>query len=265
MQSKSAIKLLYLISLFSCFTTGNILAQNSFSAFEQALEKNHWSIERTEDGGLILSPRTPDKDTAVSAGKNMDAVVTEKAVSQRVDRIDNAELTKKLQARGWNVQREADGSLLIKPKAPTQVSSPVVKAAAASSTETTEPATSDNGTANSFQTMQKKLQGLGWSISHNADGDILLYPPKKPSTEQPPPCPGSATSVDVSLPVDSWQEAHDIARGWLVDQSGYQAAVGKIRKILNVYIISIVSEKAPFKLQQQIAIRNSDGAVGVLN
>ncbi|NOQ80621.1 MAG: hypothetical protein GQ546_14630, partial [Gammaproteobacteria bacterium] len=72
-------------------------------------------------------------------------------------------------------------------------------------------------------------------------------------------------TVNIDLPVNTWQEAHDIAQGWLQDNSIGNAAVGKIRKIINVYIISIVTNKSPHTLMHQVAIRSNDGAVLLLN
>jgi hypothetical protein len=43
------------------------------------------------------------------------------------------------------------------------------------------------------------------------------------------------------------------------------AAVGKIRRIHRIFIVSIVDASPPYRLQRQIGIRVGDGRVVVLN
>ncbi|WP_144375285.1 hypothetical protein [Thiolapillus brandeum] len=113
--------------------------------------------------------------------------------------------------------------------------------------------------------MRDQLEAAGWTIEETADNSILLYPPGKHEASTIPHCPGVLTRYQPILPVDSWKKAHDVAQSWLEEQSGMEASVGRIRRILGVHIISIVSAKRPYRLLHQIAVRNSDGAVIVLN
>jgi hypothetical protein len=68
-------------------------------------------------------------------------------------------------------------------------------------------------------------------------------------------------SGEIVLPVDEWSEARRIAQAWLDVQGTEASAVGKIRKVLRVYLVSIVEAKAPYGLRHQIAIRTRDGKV----
>jgi hypothetical protein len=72
-------------------------------------------------------------------------------------------------------------------------------------------------------------------------------------------------NANFELPIDDWAEANSIANAWLKSADNKTLAIGKIRKILRVYLVSIVTNEAPFVLQHQIAIRQSDGHVIVLN
>jgi len=205
--------------------TGNIAAQDSTSGLEQALRNSGWSVQREEDGSLILMPQgSPEIEKTQDQWQKMQS---------------------DLQATGWSVDREADGTLILIP--PVQ--------ATAASPEVEDP----------MQDIKQKLRETGWTVSTSADGSMLLYPPGTPVSSKPAPVAGSPSSAQITLPVDSWREAYDISRDWLASQPEYGATVGKIRKINRIYLVSIVAENAPHGLLQQIAIRAGDASVIVLN
>lgn len=236
MQTKTVTLLRMLLAASLSILIGNVSAEDSLSSFEQALKDTGWSVQREADGSLILEPQ------ALTGGTQGNNTSTEDQWPQ---------LQNKLRAAGWFVEREADGSLRLAP--PETETHPEPKAA---------PPIMEPDEENSFQSMQQKLKDAGWGVSNSPDGSILLYPP---GSSKPKASPGIAPTVDVMLPVDSWKKAHDITQGWLNEQSHFNATVGKIRKILNIYVVSIVSNTAPFNLIQQVAIRNSDGALIILN
>lgn len=239
MQQIPIMLLKLVLSASMIALASNAMAQQSLNGFENALEEAGWDVQREADGSLKLT--TPEISGSTSE-------------IQTATEDQWPELQKKLENAGWQVEREADGTLLLIP--PENVPSAEPEA---------PPRKADNIDQINLPTLQRKLQAAGWHVSNSSDGGMLLYPPGKITADTPQPCPGTSPAVDVELPVDSWQEAHDIALGWLNSQPSFHAAVGKIRRILNVYLISIVSDTAPFNLKQQIAIRNSDGAVIVLN
>ena len=239
MQKLPILLLNLILSALLIAHVGNVMAQPSLYNFEHALEEAGWEVQREADGSLTLTTPKHLEDTPESKTTTANQW---------------PELQKKLQSAGWQVEREADDTLLLIPPE---------KAVPAEPQATTQAA--DNIDRVSLPTLQRKLQAAGWQVSKSADGGLLLYPPGNNVPKTPRPCPGTSPAVDVKLPVDSWQEAHDIALDWLNNQPSFVAAVGKIRKILDVYVVSIVSHEAPYNLKQQIAIRNSDGAVIVLN
>ncbi len=236
MQTKSATLLRVLLAASLSTLIGSVSAEDSLSSFEQALKDTGWSVQREADGSLILESKELTRSTPENSPSTEDQW---------------PQLQSKLQAAGWFVEREADGSLRLAP--PEAETLPEPKAA---------PPVTETDEEDSFQSMQQKLRDAGWGVANSSDGSILLYPPDR---IKPQACPGIAPTVDVMLPVDTWKEAHDIAQGWLNEQSPFNAAVGKNRKVLNIYLVSIVSDTAPFGLIQQVAIRSSDGALIVLN
>jgi hypothetical protein len=230
------IKLTRLISLLVAVSllgiTAKVAAQQPLSGLEQALKDTGWSVQQEQDGSLILKSGFSTTDSVEK--KNTDE--------------DNwSKMQRELQAAGWTVNREADGTLVLFPQATTE----------------SEVAQQINPMLDTA--MQQQLRQAGWGIAEKSDGSILLYLPEQPVSAQPLVSPGTLPSIALSLPVDNWQEAYDISQSWLDRQPPYRAAVGKIRKVLRIYVVSIVSEKAPHTLLQQIAIRSSDGAVIVLN
>jgi len=236
MQIKPVNLMQLLLAASLSVILGSVSAEDSLSSFEQALKDTGWSVQREADGSLILE----SKEDPGSTQENITS--TEDQWPQLQD---------KLQAAGWLVEREADGSLRLAPPATDTSAKP----------EAIEE-TPETDEGDSFQSMQQKLKDAGWGVSNSPDGSVLLYPPDR---SKPEACPGIALTANVTLPVDSWKEAHDIAQGWLNEQSPFNAAVGKIRKILGVYLVSIVSDAEPFSLIQQVAIRSHDGALIVLN
>lgn len=244
MQKKS-VTLLRILVLASLFTlSSSLAAQDALSSFEESLKKTGWSVQRTADGSLILESKAASETAPEKNSASEDQWL---------------QLQNKLQAAGWLVEREADGSLRLTPQPQPQ---PQPDNAVEPKADTHSMATDEE---NSFQGMQQKLQEAGWRVTKSPDGSMLLYPPNRPDSVKPEPCPGAVTTASITLPVNSWQEAHDITQEWLNEQPPFNATIGKIRQILNVYVVSIVAGTAPYGLIQQIAIRSSDGAVIVLN
>ncbi len=256
-------------------------SSNDMEKLARELEASGWVVKRETDGNLILIPATaPSETSSKTADSGTDAVETgeittvsaeiqaENVTAVSVGEQQWQQFQQTLQQAGWFTEVEADGSLRLEP--PQTVASPQQKAAKSRHKLTPESKSSSNKD-NSFLTKQQQLelQESGWLVTKNQDGSVLLYPPEKtdPGIDagKSPACPGTVTGIKLSLPVNTWKEAHDIAKDWLNNQAVTNAVVGKIRKILDIYLVSIVSDTAPHSLKQQIAIRNSDGAVIVLN
>ena len=201
----------------------------------QKLHNSGWDVKRDDQGNLILRPQK----------KSVQKVNHSKSREKQWQ-----ELKSKFQAAGWGAEIDPDGSIHLTPPARPYKES-----------------TADSAKPDlfSFRDMQQKLKDSGWEIHNNSDGSIFLFPPQKNIEHKLPVCMGTKPGVAVSLPVNSWQDAYNIARHWLQQQSVKQAMVGKIRKIFNIYLISIVSDKAPFALKHQIAVRRTDGHVLLLD
>ncbi len=200
----------------------------------QKLNDSNWNVTQDTQGSLIL--RTQDK------------------TAQKPERSESTkkqwqELQNKFQAAGWNAKIDKDGSLRLTPR---KIQTDAIENA-------------ENNQHFSFQDMQQKLKDSGWAVRNNSDGSIFLFPPQKSTSHKPYICTGTKPGVTVSLPVNSWQDAYDIASDWLQQAAIEHTSVGKIRKIFNIYLVSIVSDITPFTLKHQIVIRRTDGHVLFIN
>jgi len=209
------------------------------ASLRQALTAHGWQVKSLSDGSVILVPPGPTSGAAASTP----AVAAEPGVPE--------ELKQRLEAAGWGVERDATGSLILYP--PGEISEP----AAAK----TSPHQEDQ--------VVEMLRQRGWQAHRSADGSLILYPAGAQALVRPTPSAGIAvapvTDGRISLPVDTWSEAHQIASAWLEQVALTGASIGKIRRILRVYLVSVVEARAPHRLQHQLAIRSEDGRVILLD
>jgi hypothetical protein len=122
-------------------------------------------------------------------------------------------------------------------------------------------------------TLDDLLSQRGWRVERTADGSLLLYPRGEGAVAEqkspPMPCqgyvPAPVSAGELELPVDVWSEAKIIADAWLSSVDGAGLAVGRIRRIFRVFLVSIVDARPPHELRHQIAINAEDGRVVFLN
>ena len=195
---------------------------------KQRLRDSGWQIEEAEDGSLLLFPGHRESPAAASAEAEVDSM---------------GQLQKRLEEAGWVTRRAEDGSLLLFP-VPPQLET---------GSNTIEGNLMD-------ESMQERLRAAGWTVQQAADGSLLLFPPGTPA-DSLVPCPGAKTGASITLPVDSSQEARAVAEKWLKKQPLGDATVGRIRDVVRIYVVSIVSSTPPHRLRHQIAIRKRDGSV----
>ena len=138
--------------------------------------------------------------------------------------VDADTLRSLLEPHGWRVEREPDGSVLLIPGAATAPLPPV-------------PVAIEEGAGQQLE--REEAMTLQW------DGIVL-----------PPIREGGIT-----IPVDTWSKAHDLARAWVAASRQEDLQVGKIRRINRRYVVSVVSNKSPYNLRYQLIIRIADGHV----
>ncbi|HHH40346.1 MAG TPA: hypothetical protein ENK50_12335, partial [Sedimenticola sp.] len=105
------LKACLLLAMAACLPSGSVAAEEvtvnagDLDGLKSAFEQRGWRVEETAEKDLILRP--PYGEPAVQ-----DAGDTEGGAS-RISATDLAGLQQRLQATGWEVERAADGSLLV--------------------------------------------------------------------------------------------------------------------------------------------------------
>ncbi|MDJ0807459.1 MAG: hypothetical protein QNJ78_11570 [Gammaproteobacteria bacterium] len=233
-----------LASSFSTHATVDIgLAEN----LRQALEAQGWLAEETADGSLVYRRPT---DT----GEIEPSQVEGRALS-------GEDLNRAMRQRGWRMEWDSSGNLLLRMDETPLQNQGGKKAPQEAARQVTDRFPAHSG----FEY---------WRIERQPDGSLHFHPLEKDamqsaataSTPTPRPCEGiNLIQVDVTLPVDQWQEAHSLAQGWLDRMQLETLSVGRIRKVLGVYLVSLVRQAPPHRLAHQLAIRVTDGRVIQLN
>jgi hypothetical protein len=101
----------------------------------------------------------------------------------------------------------------------------------------------------SFDDARALLATRGWKLEADTAGNWLLTPQGEPG-------PQSA-----SQPVQKQADALARAEEWLARTGKTGLAVGAVRRIHQVFLVSIVGDSPPHRLQNQLAIRVEDGRV----
>ncbi|MCU7916818.1 MAG: hypothetical protein KZQ95_00485 [Candidatus Thiodiazotropha sp. (ex Epidulcina cf. delphinae)] len=213
-------------------------------SLRQSLQAQGWQEYLATDGSVIYRQAAPrsgivnQPDSTVDQGRR--------------------QLGEALEDHGWQAVWQADGSLILKPQVSQR-----------------DPAAEDRPAA--AQSQAERIADLPgfeyWRVERDEDGSVRFHPlASSPAGEAVTAdqailgsCDGFVVqSAQVSLPVDLWPEVNALARQWLT-MSGLQGLqVGKVRKILRIYLVSLVRDTAPYQLAHQLAIRASDGRVMLL-
>jgi len=250
-----ALKVSAMVLTLSAMLVGGAMAgvPELTPELEKAFEQAGWDARRAGDGSLIL--RHAGSDAAA-------AEHSEQKAAGSVGAAENA-MWERLRGMGWRVETDAEGATLLYP--------PVKKQAAAKK-KAVGPKGGD--TTAKDKTLDQVLEERGWRVERDSDGTMTLYPqaveaePEQQENKVIEPAQGYVPTEEesgVELPVNKWSEAKRMAESWIQVFGSGELKVGKIRKVLRVYLVSIVESKSPYALQHQIAINTSDGRVVVLN
>lgn len=232
-----------LVTLFPLVCFGQVDGHLADS-LKEALKEQGWQESVADDGSVIFHQV---KDSDVSASQQVSA-----------ETIPVQSLDEMLQQRNWQATWKPDGSLLLIPRVPLDeqpVSSP-------GNPPATDQSSSD---------VAPDMAGFEyWRIERGMDGSMLFHPlseGERTNTKETVGSPMGACdgqqffSENVLLPVDEWSEVNVLAQLWIEASGSEGIQVGRIRKLFRVYIVSLVSDQAPFSLVHQLAIRSSDGGV----
>jgi len=162
-----------------------------------------------------------------------------------------------LKGHGWRVERDAEGALLLFPPSPQPVTEPA---------DPLPPETGEMIDATDLDALQAAAAERGWAHRREADGSLVLLPPGVS------PEPGDARSCqigmvrvsgaeEVALPVDTEAKAYRLAEFWLRERGVSSLAIGRIRQVNRLFLVSMVEHAEPFLLHTQLVIRVDDGCL----
>ena len=218
--------------------------------FADALRAAGWNVEVLADGSLQLTAAPQSLPVADAVEPQTPALPKSGPDGWSV-----------LRTYGWRVETGPDGTTFLFP--PPAVSS-------VESEKAPEPARSE-AQAEVARDLDALLAERGWRAEREADGSVLLFPLLRaagaPAALEPSAghVPAAVREEKVPLPIDSWEKAQAVALSWLETVGDPALRPGKIRRILRVYLVSIVGDEPPHPLLHQIAVGVDDGRVVVLN
>ena len=236
-----------------------------------AARQHGWRVEQDDSGNLLLFPQT---SSVIKPQKTIEPIKSK--VNQKIDLTDLDALQRVITERGWGTERDHQGNLLLYP--PELAGNEASKTLPTSQAEEIQSPVKEQSPRGDLDVLEKMLQARGWSTSRNTDGNLLLFPVKAEKQTQPPHpkkqakglnilvghCEYGETHLNlgnkVSLPINRWAEARAISLAWLT-HSEKAGKIGKIRKVNRLYITSIVADKAPYTLLNQLIIHSTDGRI----
>jgi hypothetical protein len=213
-------------------------------SLRQALEAQGWQAEQAQDGSVIYrQPVAPHKEDPAQPARKI---------------LQGEALQGSLKERGWQLEWNPSGSLILRPQG--QIG-------------TTAERTKPPAVGKPLDRLPDMPGFEYWRIEKQTDGSWTF----QPLTQAPAAsvstngtttlgrCEGiQVKHAAVSLPVNTWGEAQTLAQAWLRDAGMQGLLLGKIRRVLGIYLISLVADSTPHALKHQLAIRASDGRVILL-
>lgn len=216
----------------------------------QALADRGWLASWEEDGSVILRRAATQTEEPAPAVQAAPPAATQEAAVSEPPPAPAAQQTPVIPNMPgfeyWDIKRDTDGSLLFFPVKQGEE----------------EPLPSENAPAATEAPEEAR------PVPAEEPAPEAAPAPESAAVEPATPiqCEGFMADLDgVTLPVDEWEEAKTLSQRW-IDASGMGGLqVGKIRKILRVYLVSIVTDAEPFNLVHQISINTVDGNILQLN
>jgi hypothetical protein len=236
--------------------------------FADALRAAGWQVEVLADGSLQV---TPGSRSQAPTGQTAPAATPPKPPLETTG-------WPMLRRAGWRVETQPDGATLLYPPGS---SSSVVETVPNQPSTASEPApfitpipTPAPVQPAPQQDLDSLLSDRGWRAERAADGSLLLLP-LGAAIEEPAGksaaserymglVPPAIQDGSVQLPVEGWKAARTVARSWLETTGDETLGLGKIRRVLKVYLVTIVDTNRSAVLRHQIAIGVDDGRVTVL-
>jgi len=162
-----------------------------------------------------------------------------------------------LKRHGWHVERDTEGGLLLFPPSPEPAPETI---------DSLPAETGERIDATDLDALQAAAAERGWAHRREADGSLVLLPPGL----SPEPGDGGSCQIgmvrvsgaeEVPLPVDTEAKAYRLAKFWLRERGASSLAIGRIRQVNRLFLVSMVGDEEPFLLHTQLVVRIDDGCL----
>ncbi len=216
---------------------------DALEAVAERLRGLGWEMSRDARGNIFLRPVRPGGGPKETPAAQRPPASGPSGAEGGAGPLDV--LAKRLVAAGWAVEPDAGGGLRVYPPAEAREDAPPPHQRV---TPPLSPA------------LAGRLEAAGWGVEREGDGSIRLIP-AGPEEAASSGSRQQAGNMGAERGVDTWQDAHDVARAWLSSAGDEGLAVGKIRRLHRIYVVSVVSAGPPFRLENQLIIRRRDAKV----
>ncbi|MGB5198843.1 MAG: hypothetical protein WBR56_02960 [Sedimenticolaceae bacterium] len=258
------------------------------------LQQQGWRNQTDADGAVYYHLPQP----SVAADEAQDAVVSNvdqldirRLLLQRGWRIETdaqgdmlllpvrpptpPDIHQMLRERGWRILTDVDGNTLLMPMAAGAIEPTGSAGDVPTRHPEPAPAAFDQPvTGEPTVQFRQALEAKGWTVRTESDGSMIVYPPA--SAPQAPRfrathdaiqygyCEGvMLVAEEIPLPIDSEKKAQLMSTAWIAQFGQAGDAVGKARKVNQVFLVSIVESEAPHALRNQLVVRENGSVIAL--
>ncbi len=188
-RTQPTVRILFAILLLS------LLPQSQTSHAEESLQdldcgrlktllkQSGWQIKFSESDDLLLIPPTKENAPAPTTQPSEVTTQAEKEATYL------GSLRQRLEAVGWLVEQDSDGSLIVHWPANQQTDH-------TKSAQTPAPASQ---TTSDYDLFKQQLENAGWQVSKDSDGSLLLHWPQAEGSSDPAASEPTNESVQAQL------------------------------------------------------------------
>ena len=284
--------------LLICLPVGALAAstvQGTVSELPKSLAQQGWQYQSDAEGNVYYYPPQPlstadeGKEAAVSdvAQQDISRLLLERGWMLETNAQGDTllrpirpptppDIHELLRQRGWRVLTDMDGNTLLMPIRPAASEPIATTSTAPPGHASPEAAAADPPpVGNPTDSFRQALEEKGWTVRMHSDGSMIVYPPavtppaapirEAPDTTLSGYCEGiTLAAEEVQLPVDSAEKARLLSTAWIANFGRANHAVGKVREVNQLFIVSIVDAVGPHPLHNQLVVRE-DGTIIALH
>lgn len=259
--------------------------QGTAAQLPQLLEQQGWGYKSDADGNVYYYPPRPvaTDDAQAASASDLNQLDIPRLLLERGWRIESnargdmllrpvsppapPDIDQLLRERGWRILTDVHGNTLLMPLAPAAQPAPV---AAARPQAVPAPLAAPSADEPKAQ-FRRALEDKGWAVRTEPDGSMIVFPPAlepQSRAQQAATAHGYCAGItlageDVERPIDSEEKARRLSTAWIAQFGQADFAVGKARRINQLFVVSIVASAPPHALRNQLVVREDASIVAL--